>query len=223
MDIKQAVETRHMVRKYRKEPLTAQVVEALTKELDELDQESGLYLTLVTGTADGVNPVARMMGKNVDNYIALAGPDSPDLALKVGYYGAEAMLVAQTLGLNSWWIGGLFSEKGALRHVDIPGAKALGVLVVGYGETQGEPHKTKTAAEIATWQGPGAQPQWFTDGVDALLKAPSALDKQPYTVIGEGDTVSLTCPEGHFADVDRGIGMRFFEIGAGKDHFTWKK
>ena len=39
---------------------------------------------------------------------------------------------------------------------------------------------TKTAAEISRYN--GTAPQWFTDGVDALLCAPTALNKHPCEV-----------------------------------------
>lgn len=61
------------------------------------------------------------------------------------------------------------------------------------------------------------------DGVEALLLAPTALNKQAFTVRGDGNKVYLTCDSGHFAGIDLGIGKYHFEVGAGKDNFEWAK
>ena len=121
--------------------------------------------------------------------------------------------------MNTWWVGGMFSGKGAMKHLETKDVRVNGVIAIGYGQTQGVPHKSKTAAEISQYN--GAAPQWFLDGVEALLCAPTALNKQPYMVRGDGDRVSLTAGEGHFAGIDLGIGKYHFEVGAGKDNFQW--
>ena len=129
------------------------------------------------------------------------------------------MLFAQTLGLNSWWVGGMFSAKGAEKHLDESGLRVNGVIAVGYGATQGVPHRSKAAADISAYD--GEAPQWFDCGVNALLLAPTALNKQAYRVRGEGERVSITCDSGHFAAIDLGIGKYHFEAGAGKENFVW--
>ena len=77
----------------------------------------------------------------------------------------------------------------------------------------------KAAAGISSYE--GAVPQWFRDGVSALLLAPTALNKQAYRVHGKGNKVTLSCDSGHFAGIDLGIGKYHFESGAGKDNFEW--
>ncbi|HIY32105.1 MAG TPA: nitroreductase [Candidatus Evtepia faecavium] len=219
MTMQEAIRQRHMVRKYLKQPIPEEVAARLQARLEEDNQTSGLCLTLVTGNSDGLGAMAKLISKNVNHYIILAGPDGPDLDEKLGYWGADAMLFAQTLGLNSWWVGGMFNAKGAAKHLAGTGLRINGVIVVGYGATQGTPHKSKTAAEISSYD--GAAPRWFQDGVSALLLAPTALNKQAYRIRGEGNNVTLTCDSGHFAGIDLGIGRFHFETGAGKDNFEW--
>ena len=84
---------------------------------------------------------------------------------------------------------------------------------------RGVPHKSKTSDEISKYD--GETPQWFKDGVEALLCAPTALNKQPYMVTGRGNNVTITAGNGHFSGIDLGIGKYFFEVGAGKDNFEW--
>ena len=106
-----------------------------------------------------------------------------------------------------------------MKHLETKDVRINGVIAIGYGQTQGVPHKSKTAAEISQYN--GTAPQWFLDGVEALLCAPTALNKQPYMVKGDGDRVSITAGEGHFAGIDLGIGKHHFEVGAGKENFEW--
>lgn len=220
MTIKEAVKERHMVRKYTEKPIPGELVAKLNARIAENNQTHHISLSLVTGNADGLGALAKMMGKGVKNYIILAGPDTADLDEKLGYCGADMILYAQTLGLNTWWVGGMFNAKGAQKNMDSTAERVNGVLAIGYGQTQGVPHKSKTAAEISNYN--GSAPQWFTDGVEALLLAPTALNKQAFTVKGDGKMVSLICNSGHFAGIDLGIGKYHFEVGAGKENFEWK-
>ena len=220
MTIKEAVKQRHMVRKFTDKPIPADLAELLNARISENNASHSLNLKLVTGNSDGIGGMAKMLlTKTVHSYIVLAGKDRADLDEKLGYCGADLCLYAQTLGLNTWWVGGMFSGKGAMKHLETKDVRVNGVIAIGYGQTQGVPHKSKTAAEISQYN--GAAPQWFLDGVEALLCAPTALNKQPYMVRGDGDRVSLTAGEGHFAGIDLGIGKYHFEVGAGKDNFQW--
>lgn len=219
MTIKEAMKERHTVRKYIDRPIPSDLLEKLNTRIAENNQAHSLSLSLVTGNADGLSVLAKMLGKGVKNYIVLAGPDSTDLDEKLGYCGADMILYAQTLGLSSWWIGGMYNAKGAQKNMNSGTVCIHGVLAIGYGQTQGVPHKSKTAAEISRYK--GTAPQWFIDGVDALLLAPTALNKQAFSVKGSGNRVSLTCDSGHFAGIDLGIGKYHFEVGAGKENFEW--
>ncbi len=226
MTIEQAITQRHMVRKYIDRPLAADLVLALEQRITQNNAAHALDLTLVVGNDDGVGGMAKLLlTHSVYNYIILAGKDAPadkqavSLDERLGYCGADLILYAQTLGLNTWWCGGMFNAKGAAKHLAKAGLRVNGIIAVGYGQTQGVPHRSKTAAQVSRYNGDA--PQWFTNGVEALLCAPTALNKQAYLVTGEGNKVTLTCDSGHFADIDLGIGKYHFEIGAGKENFEW--
>lgn len=220
MTIKEAVRARHMVRKFTDQPIPGDSVRLLEKRIEENNRNYNLNLSLVTGNGEGLSKIAKLLlAKGVNNYFILAGEDTPDLDEKLGYRGCDLILYAQTLGLNTWWVGGMFSRRGAEKNMDKIAGRINGIIAVGYGATQGVPHKSKSADEISQYK--GTAPQWFKDGVDALLCAPTALNKQAYMVKGEGRKVSLTCTNGHFAGIDLGIGKYHFEIGAGKENFQW--
>ena len=130
------------------------------------------------------------------------------------------MLFAQTLGLNSWWVGGTFRRSGVRRAVSGPGTERLiGLIALGYGATQGVPHKSRKPEEISRYE--GAPPAWFQEGVRAVLLAPTALNRQGFSIRGRGREVAMGCRNGAFSGVDLGIGMYHFELGVGRERFDW--
>lgn len=116
MTIKEAIKQRHMVRQYKDEPIPANLVALLNARIKENNNTYGLSMALVLGNADGLSGMAKLLlAKGVNNYIILAGADISDLDEKLGYCGADIILYAQTLGLNTWWVGGMFNAKGARK------------------------------------------------------------------------------------------------------------
>ncbi|MDO4619074.1 MAG: nitroreductase family protein [Lachnospiraceae bacterium] len=223
MNFTEAMSARHTVRKYKDTPLSKEVVEQLQARIDANNEKLGTAISLVTDTEEGIPGIVKLlMTKNVKNYFVLAGPETPDMEEKLGYASADLMLYAQTIGLNTWWIGGTFSRNGVRKAAGAADEnKVIGIVVVGYGENQGRPHKSKKAEEISSYE--GEAPDWFKAGVEAVLLAPTAVNRQAYTIAGKGSQVTMTCKKGAFSDADLGIGKYHFEIGAGKDAFDWKK
>ena len=68
----------------------------------------------------------------------------------------------------------------------------------------------------------GEIPAWFIDGVNAALLAPTALNKQEFTIKGVGSKVVITAnKESIFSGADIGLVKYHFELGAGKENFSW--
>ena len=221
MDMVEAMGVRHSVRSYTDRRIEGEVRAKLESYIAQCNAECGLHMQLVCDEPKAFSGMLAHYGKfsGVRNYIALAGRKGAGLDEECGYWGEKVVLFAQTLGLNSWWVGGMFNAKGAARHLTGTGLRVNGVIAVGYGATQGVPHKSKAPSDVSSYE--GATPQWFQNGVSALLLAPTALNKQAYHVRGKGSKVTLTCDSGHFAGIDLGIGKYHFEVGAGKDSFEW--
>ena len=217
MDMKEAMKARHMVRKYTGRTIPADIVDRLNKRVRINNEQHGLFIRLMTNDKTAIPGVIRLiLAKGVNNYFIMAGSDGADELC--GYCGADLMLYAQTLGLNTWWVGGTYNRKGAQQKTE--GAKPVGIIAVGYGQTQGIPHKTKTAEQVSSYD--GEVPQWFKDGIEAALLAPTALAKQAFTIRGKGNKVSISCDNGIFTGVDTGLVKYHFELGAGKDNFEWE-
>lgn len=220
MTLEEAMRARHTVRRYTDQKIPGDVLARLNERIQKNNQDYGLAMNLVTENTEAFGPALRLfLAKGVRNYLILAGKDRPGLDEAIGCCGADLMLYAQTLGLNSWWVGGTYSRKGVGRNVAPEAGKILGLIALGYGAAQGVPHKSKSAEEVASYA--GEAPEWFTKGTEALLLAPTALNKQAFTLRGEGRRVSLTCDNGVFSGVDLGIGKYHFELGAGRENFDW--
>ena len=220
MTIQEAMQNRHTVRRYTDRKLPEDVLRQLTERIQAHNQNRNLSMTLAVNNTEAFGPALRLfLAKGVRNYVVLAGRDRPGLDEDLGWCGADLALLAQTLGLNSWWVGGTYSRKGLRKNAAPEAEKILGLLALGYGATQGVPHKSKRPEDVAAYDGP--PPEWFRRGVEAVLLAPTALNKQAFTIRGQGRKVSMTCDNGIFSGVDLGIGKYHFEAGAGKEHFDW--
>ena len=218
MDLKEAMEQRHMVRRYTDRPIPTELVKQLNDRTEKMNELYDTAITLKTEDTRAFNALIKLiLAKGVRNYFIMAGKDTPDLDERLGYCGAELMLYAQTLGLNTWWVGGTFNRK--LMTEMSSGNRVVGVIAVGYGQNQGVPHKSKTAEQVSRYNGDA--PEWFRQGIGGALLAPTALAKQAFMITGSGEKVSIKCDNGIFTGVDTGLVKYHFELGAGKNNFEW--
>ena len=219
MTMQEAMRQRHTVRKFTGEGLSPEEARLLEERIDARNRELGTAISLVRNDPKVVSGILRLtLARNARDYVLLAGDDAADLGERLGYASADLMLYAQTLGLNTWWIGGTFNRGEAGAHAD--GKRAIGIVVAGHGATQGKPHRSRSAAEVAEYRG-GAEPEWFSRGVEAALLAPTALNRQAFHLVGDGDRVTLAYDPGALADADLGIVRYHFELGAGRENFVW--
>ena len=223
MTILEAIKARHSVRKYSDKPLEAPAAEALNAEILKCNAESGLNIQLVLDEpkafASGMWKYGQFSG--VRNYFVMAGPKGKEAEEKIGYYGERLVLLAQTLGLSSCWVG--------LTYKKIPGAFTLRegdtvhcVIALGYGITPGVQHPLKPVDNF--YECEGTAPQWFLDGMQAALLAPTAINQQKFRfILREGGIVearTLFSMAG-YTNIDLGIVKYHFETGAGRDNFRW--
>ncbi len=216
----EAMRNRHSVRSYTDRPIDGEVREAMEAELKACSEEGGLTMRLVTGSGNVTGALLKLMGakfSNPDNFILISGKDDGTLNEKTGYYGQRAALFAQSIGLNTCWVA-MFS-KGKVSEYVPEGEKAVCILVVGYGANQWVPHKSKPKSSF--YDKSGDVPQWFSDGVDAAMLAPTAMNQQKFTFSLKDGKVAGKANGGKLAEVDLGIAKYNFEVGAGKENVVW--
>ena len=220
MDNTELMKARHSVRQYMETPLEEGVINALEKEIDACNDESGLHIQLVKNEPKAFSGFMAHYGKfsGVTNYIALVGKKTAVLDEACGYYGERLVLKAQELGLNTCWVALTYKKVPSAFEIR-RGEKLALVIVLGYGKTQGAAHKTKTPAEVSNVT--PESPQWFKDGVDAALLAPTAMNQQQFMLTLKDDVVEATARPGVCAKVDLGIVKYHFELAAGRENFKW--
>ena len=216
-----AIYDRHSVRQYQNQPLSKEVIHALRSEIDACNQESGLHIQLVTNEPKAFDSFMAHYGKfkGVTNYLALIGKKESSLEEKCGYYGEKLVLFVQELGLNTCWVAMTYSRIKTAFQVE-QGEKLCIVIALGYGETQGLPHKSKSMEEVIQLDRPA--PEWFRKGVEAALLAPTAMNQQKFLFRLDKNRVSVKAGFGFYTKIDMGIVKYHFEIGAGKEHFQWE-
>lgn len=132
------IEKRHTVRKYLNQPLNMDLVDLLNDRIKQNNELYDLTLKLVMNNSDGISSLVKIMSNNtVQNYIILAGKECSSLDEKIGYCGADLILYAQSLGLNTWWCGGMFNGKNALKYLDDKDVRVNGVIAIGYEKHRG--------------------------------------------------------------------------------------
>lgn len=220
MDLKEAMQTRHSVRQYKDQPLSVEVIAALQEEIAACNRESGLHIQLVTNEPRAFDGFMAHYGKfsGVTSYLALIGKKGPELDEKCGYFGQRLVLKAQQLGLNTCWVAMSYTKIKTAFTVD-KGEKLCVVIALGYGATQGVPHKSRPFSEVA--KADGQMPDWFKNGVEAALLAPTAMNQQKFLFTLSRDKVSAKAGRGFYTKLDLGIVKYHFELGAGKDRFAW--
>lgn len=220
MNLTEAMEQRHSVRSYNGKKIEGEVKEKLEQEIRECNKEGGLHLQLVLNEPKAFESFMAHYGKfsGVTNYIAMIGPKEKDLEEKVGYYGERLVLYAQQLGLNTCWVAMTYKKIKSAFVVN-PGEKLCLVIAIGYGSSDGVAHKSKMEGEVSVAE--GNVPEWFQKGVKASLLAPTAMNQQKYKFTLNGNRVLAETGKGFYTKIDLGIAKYHFELGAGKENFSW--
>ncbi len=213
MDALTAVKERHSVRSYKDMDLEEDKRKLIEEEISVINSVSGLNIQLIDGTDGVMSGVSKLFGgwdSLPRNYIAMVGKDDGGLAVNCGYYGERLVLFAQSIGLNTCWVG-MFKRSKVEAEVK-PGEKICITIFIGYGNDQGKPHKSKSVSDVSEAINP---PEWFVSGVECALLAPTAMDQQRFIFSLKDGEVYVRTKKASFADVDMGIAKYHFEIASG--------
>ena len=219
MTLLEAIDARHSVRRYKDEPIPAEVREALGKALAEFNEKGGLHMQILYDEPGCFHSPMAHYGhfENVTNYISVVGTKAADLDERAGYWGEMLVLTAQTLGLNTCWVA---LTRGKSKAIVNKGESEAIVISLGYGKYPGREHPTKPAEALSDIT-PDA-PEWYRAGVAAAMKAPTAVNQQKFRFTREGAAVSVSIPTfGPCLKIDRGIVKCHFALGAGQENFRW--
>ena len=233
MELKEAINIRRSRRKFIADAIDENKVKELNKLIGEYNEIDGIRFELVLNNGKAFNGLRKSYGmfSGVNNYIVLfASKNDKHAAEKLGYYGEYLILKATALGLGSCWVGGTYSKN------DIPfdindDEYVVATIVIGnvlavfsfkekfiWNMTH---RKSKTIEEM--YRSDEDVPSWFLEGMDAVIKAPSAVNRQPVIIEYKSGEISAMAT-GEFDDslyLDLGIAKAHFKIAISKGEWQW--
>ncbi|MBQ9436567.1 MAG: nitroreductase [Bacteroidales bacterium] len=222
----EAIIARHSVRQYLDKPIEAEKIEAIQESIDICNREGGVHIQLVTNEPKAFSSLIAKYGRfrNVSNYIAVVAPKGRQGSVSAGYWGERLVLALQMLDLRTCWVGASYKKDMSLFRIGAD-EELKCVISFGYGANDGVQHPQKrTIADVAENKSAAADfPDWFVQGVEAALLAPTAVNQQKFKFILHDDNrveaVAKFSLIG-YSHLDLGIAKCHFEVGAGKD-FAW--
>lgn len=214
METLEIMKQRHSVRQYTDKKIEKEKRDALDELATRINEKTGLHIQVIYDEPKCFDSMMAHYGKfyGVNNYIALVGKKSADLDEKLGFYGEQLVLRAQELGLNTCWVA--MSHGKSKAQID-KGEKQVCLISLGYGATNGVPHKSKAVSQVSNYH--QGMPEWFLQGVEAALLAPTAVNQQKfYFELLENYSVKATSGKGFYTKLDLGIAEYHFEAVTGK-------
>lgn len=232
MDLKQAIEQRISRRSYLQTPIKKTTAESLQTLCEHTNEQLGLRVTLVQNNGAAFAGLRRSYGmfSGVENYFAMIGKTAdPNRNEKLGYCGERLVLAATVLGLGTCWVGGTYDRKSCPVAIQ-PDEMLECVIAVGnvFEEQSTKErliyklaHRTGKTPENL-YQADAPVPDWFSMGMKAVGRAPSALCRRPTVFSYRKGQVRARVPhyESH-EGIDLGIAKLHFEIGAGGGDWEW--
>lgn len=205
------IKERHSVRQYKDKPIEEEKRKVLNDLIAEINNASGLNIQACFDEKEAFDTFMARYGKfeNVKNYIVLIGKKGQDE--QIGYFGEKLVLKVQELGMNSCWVALTYGKKKTKVSVNT-GEKIYCTLAIGYGKHRGVVHKTKTLQQVSNAS--EQTPEWFINGVECALLAPTAMNQQKFRFVFDNGKVKAKAGTGFYTKVDLGIAKYHFEIGA---------
>ncbi|MCL2398360.1 MAG: nitroreductase [Defluviitaleaceae bacterium] len=236
MDIEKlmkAIDIRRSRRKFREIPIEPHDITKLKQLIEEYNNVANIRMELVTNNGKAFNGFTKSYGmfSGVNDYIGLiANKEDHDAAERIGYYGELVILHATIMGLGTCWVGGTFSRSNMPFSV-AGNESVIGAIIVGNNDKDDSfkekmirnfsHRKSKSLKEMYSSDAP--LPDWFTQGMEAVSKAPSAMHRQPVSFTYESGKVTAGVKDisGFLMAFDLGIAKLHFELGAGGGKWAW--
>lgn len=222
MTLLEAIDLRSSKRRYLDTPIEPEKSKALCDLIEKYNKKAKTSITWLEDGSEAFKGFFRSYGmfSGVRSLIVLKGDKSiPDLPEKLGYYGEQLVLKAVRLELGTCWVAGTFERKNPVFGL-MPNENLVAVIPVGYYiETAAKKRKRKKLEDI--YIADREPPEWFITGMQAVQKAPSAINRQPVMFFCMGQLVfASTKKTTSLFPVDLGIAKAHFEIAAnGKFEF----
>lgn len=229
MNIIEAIQERRSVRTYNGAPLSrtasSELFKAINNAYDPFEGDISIKLNDFD-LSDGFRPSTYGVIKGAMTYFLVAGTDSRQSELSIGFVFEQIVLKAWQLGLGTCWIGGTFkgsdfdrladtwTEGQQLRIVSpvgVPSGLSFRekIMRTAVGSDRRKPfEKLFFDTDFATPLSPNSR---YGTALEMLRLAPSSTNSQPWRALVIGETVHFYyMPKSKFAVIDCGIGLCHF-------------
>jgi nitroreductase len=233
MFYQEAINTRCSRRTYLPKPVDYGCINKLRSLIDEYNQKAGLNMQLALNHSEAFDGLLKSYGmfKGAKNYIGLIESENdPFSREKLGYYGELLVLEATDMRLGTCWVGGTFDRKRCpfvlsdhekitcvITFGNVPSERSMREKLI-FSMTH---RKSKTADEL--YEADAPLPGWFRSGINAVQKAPSAVNRQPVKFAYKNNIVTASVKDINTSSMalDLGIAKLHFELGAGGGIWEW--
>lgn len=236
-----AIDVRISTRSFSPDLIEEGILRQFLQNMDAMSVISGVRMTFVENHPELFEKAHAYGAFNgAAHVVVLSGPtDDLDAIEKAGFYGERLILTATLQGLATCWVDGSVDCDRAGELAGIPADEMVYTLIaVGYFDDQEAVLKQsyeercetqtthRTSLSVADLGGvDDSSAPWYRDAVVAVMKAPSARNKQPVrlTYIST-ETDSMTAhidPDTELSSLAQylclGIAKLHAQIGAGAD------
>ena len=219
---------RRISRRTYGDPLNEEEILEINELIEEVNRQSGLTLCLDIHAEQAFSSKKYTKGfiHHATSVILMKGPsDLADLREKIGYYGECLVLDLVDRNYGTCWVAGTM-DRSVFSEDD--NETLVCVLIVGNVREQDVSEKTirkmirmsvKKPEEMI--MGDHEIPEWIMNGMKAVAKAPSAVNRQkPFFRFIKG-VLTAEVPDDYVMDlVDLGIAKRHFVESEG-GHFDF--
>lgn len=224
-----AIANRTSIRTYSEKLIRDEDKNELKKLIEWVNNQSGMNIQWVEECQDLFKGFHASYGliKGVHTCIAIVGNKNIiNYKTKAGYYGEMLVLEATSRKLGTCWIAGTYKKEECKKYIHMNEEDEL-LCVIAIGEVAGMrswkdkivtkiKKQHKTIDELVKQVDVLVMPNWFIQGMHAVEKGPSALNKLPlvYSYVNGIVIAEKTTNKLGLEDIDLGISMLHFELGA---------
>lgn len=229
-----AIDIRTSRRTYEDTPIYTNQIKSIENLIKEINLESNLNIQLIKDGKAAFSNFKSSYGliTGVNSFIALVGNKNIEYVQnKIGYYGEFLALESTKLRLGSCWIGGTYDKKAAENIINIKDNENLYCIIAIGNVKENKNLKEKLISSFSKKRKPFDKvlissekeiPTWVRTGIEAVIKAPSAINRQPWKYTFNDNIVKVYSEKGNsgYDDIDIGISMAHFELGARKENYN---
>lgn len=232
--IKQVIQDRYSVRNYSDKPLSEEIIEKINQYINTLDnpfnKEVRIELVKKHINGEGVKLGTYGVITGAEYYLVSACQNTPEHLMALGYSLEKVVLYCTSLGLGTVWLGGTFKRSDFAKAINLQdseilpiispvgyqgGRKSLFAALVGNNKNKRKPFSQlffNKGFNTPLTEGDAFE---FFEPLEMLRLAPSAVNKQPWRVIKENNTINFYLAGNNALNsVDIGIALCHFHLTA---------